>query len=609
MDPEKHLEHLSGDPLLPHYVGRDRETSNPWEKTMKRLPTLGKKAAALLVAGVFAVTGRAEVPPLIHYQGRLLDGTNLVNGPISLVFRVYPQATSGGYLFADSNEVVAVDGLYAADLGAHPISGSLTQALAGGEAWLEVEVNGTTLAPRERILSVAFAINADQLDNLDASAFATGTPVYAESNPGIQGGVTNADGAFFVRFGTPFTQPPVVTLTPMGLEGNVWLAGTTTTGFSAVVEPAPDSFARSALVVDGTDDVGYYSSLALVNGKPAISYSGPNEPHLRYVISSNSEGTAWSMPITVEAGIVGYYPSLEVVHGKPAISYFDGGNHDLKYAQAEDVDGTGAWRHVTVDAAGLVGTFTSLAVVNGRPAISYYDISNQDLKYAIAGDADGTGGWTRVTVDAEGTTGEYTSLAVVNGKPAISYYTFAEDASNLMVTNGDLKYAIAGDADGTGGWTRVTVDLEGITGEYTSLAVVNGRPAISYSYYDYFNNRGLKYAQANTADGTNNWTRVTVDAEGRVGAHTSLAVVNGKPAISYYDVNNRDLKYACAGDTNGTSPWTRITLDSAEYVGEYTSLAMVMGRPAISYRSESGHGLKYARARTPVAVHWIAVEP
>lgn len=576
---------------------------------MKRLPTLGKTAAALLVAAVLAVTGQAEIPPLIHYQGRLLDGTNLANGLISLVFRVYPHATSGGYLFADSNEVAVVDGLYSAVLGAHPTSGSLTDALAGDEAWLEVEVNGTTLAPRERILSVAYALNADKLDNLDASAFATGTPLYAESNPGLQGGVTNADGEFFVRFNPAFVQPPAVNLTPMGCAGSLWLVGTSTTGFSAVVEPAPDSFARSALVVDAADDVGYYSSLELVNGKPAISYSGLNEPHLKYVISSNADGTAWSRPITVDAGIAGYHTSLAVVNGKPAISYYDGGNQDLKYAQAEDAEGTGAWRHVTVDAAGSVGAYTSLAVVNGRPAISYFDAANKDVKYAIAGDADGTGGWTRVTVDAEGATGKYTSLAVVNGKPAISYYVYEEDAFYLIVTNGDLKYAIADDADGTGGWTRVTVDTEGITGEYTSLAVVNGRPAISYSYFDYFDNRGVKYALANTVDGTHAWTRVTVDTEGRVGAYTSLAVVSGRPAISYYDINNRDLKYARAGDTNGTSPWTRMTLESDDDVGEYTSLAVVMGRPAISYRSASGHSLKYARARSPAAIHWMAVEP
>ncbi|MBE7494571.1 MAG: hypothetical protein HS117_06475 [Verrucomicrobiaceae bacterium] len=165
---------------------------------------------------------------------------------------------------------------------------------------------------------------------------------------------------------------------------------------------------------------------------------------------------------------------------------------------------------VTVDSAGDVGADTSLAVVNGRPAISYRDATNFDLKYAIAPSADGTGTWTTVTVDSAGVLGAYTSLAVVNGRPAISYF----DNSDFQ---GRLKYAIASTADGTGSpWTTLTVDTAGYVGEYTSLAVVDGRPAISY--FDATND-DLKYAIAPSADGTGTWTTLTVDSAGSVG-HT-----------------------------------------------------------------------------------------
>lgn len=40
------------------------------------------------------------------------------------------------------------------------------------------------------------------------------------------------------------------------------------------------------------------------------------------------------------------------------------------------------------------------------------------------------------------------------------------------------------------------------------------------------------------------WHIVVVDRAGIVGGFTSLAVVNGNPAISYTDRTNGDLKYA-----------------------------------------------------------------
>jgi hypothetical protein len=73
-----------------------------------------------------------------------------------------------------------------------------------------------------------------------------------------------------------------------------------------------------------------------------------------------------------------------------------------------------------------------VAVINGRPAISYYDWDNQDLKFIQATDAGGAAWQVPITVDAPGIVGYYTSLAEVNGLPAISY---------ASPTSGELKYA------------------------------------------------------------------------------------------------------------------------------------------------------------------------
>src|SRR5262245_61007305 len=68
----------------------------------------------------------------------------------------------------------------------------------------------------------------------------------------------------------------------------------------------------------------------------------------------------------------------------------------------------------------------------------------------------------------------------------------------------------------------------GRTGQYTSQAIVNGNPAVAYYNSDDTN---LMFARNSAADGSGTWSLVTVDGTGSVGRYTSLAVVNGNPAI------------------------------------------------------------------------------
>ena len=250
----------------------------------------------------------------------------------------------------------------------------------------------------------------------------------------------------------------------------------------------------------------------------------------------------------------------------------------------------------TVDAGsgpgGQTGQYTSQAVVNGNPAIGYYDVTNGDLKYVRANDANGTSWGTPVNLDSTGNVGQFISLAVVNGNPAISYYDF---------TNSDLKYVRALDANGTSWGTPVTLDSAGSVGYFTSLLVVNGNPAISY----FDNTNGdLKYMRANDASGTSWGTPVSPDSTGIVGIYTSLAVVNGNPAISYLDASGGDLKYVRALDSIGTGWGTPVTLDSTGNVGSFSSLVVVAGNPAISYYDLTNGDLKYVRALDAGGTGW-----
>lgn len=114
-----------------------------------------------ILAVAFAIAGAsafAQVPHLIAYQGRLVNGINLVNGTVGLALTLYNG--SGTMLYRDSNQVTVVDGLYSTFIGDDPASPAFVAAFTNGELYIEAEVNGVVLAPRERIVAVGYAITA-----------------------------------------------------------------------------------------------------------------------------------------------------------------------------------------------------------------------------------------------------------------------------------------------------------------------------------------------------------------------------------------------------------------------------------------------------------------
>ncbi|RYD94528.1 MAG: exo-alpha-sialidase, partial [Sphingobacteriales bacterium] len=251
-----------------------------------------------------------------------------------------------------------------------------------------------------------------------------------------------------------------------------------------------------------------------------------------------------------------------------------------------------------IDPAGAnVGQHISSASINGLPAAAYFDATNGDLKYNRAIDIDGIN-WNAPTVvaaPAATSVGLYTSLQQVNGRPAISYF---DD------TNDDLKYVRALDANGTTWGIPVTVEgLVTNVGLYSSMFVVNGMPAIAY-YDD--GNDDLKYVRALDANGTTWGTPVTLDATGNTGQFTSLKIVNGMPAVVYYDVSNGDLRYIRATNVNGTTWAAPITLDATNNQGQYASLEIVNGNPAVSYHDATGLDLRYIRATDANGTAWAA---
>ena len=85
------------------------------------------------------------------YQGRLHDAGSPVNGPLPMSFRLYDDAVAGAQVGPQLDQVVGVSGgLFTADLD-FTDGGTVAGVFDGRDRWLEIEVNGTLLTPRQKL--------------------------------------------------------------------------------------------------------------------------------------------------------------------------------------------------------------------------------------------------------------------------------------------------------------------------------------------------------------------------------------------------------------------------------------------------------------------------
>jgi len=118
-------------------------------------------AAVMVTLAWLASPSAAEVPSLINYQGRMLDHNgNLVSSNVNINVAIYTAETLGDVVYTENVGTVPVNnGVYSLMFGANKIQ--LVNAFANPESWLEVSVNGIKVSPRQRLVSVPYAVIAD----------------------------------------------------------------------------------------------------------------------------------------------------------------------------------------------------------------------------------------------------------------------------------------------------------------------------------------------------------------------------------------------------------------------------------------------------------------
>ncbi|MEN3941582.1 autotransporter-associated beta strand repeat-containing protein [Prosthecobacter sp. SYSU 5D2] len=91
---------------------------------------------------------------------------------------------------------------------------------------------------------------------------------------------------------------------------------------------------------------------------------------------------------------------------------------------------------------------------------------------------------------------------------------------------------------------------------------------------------------------------------GNDGTHSSMILVNGNPAIAYYDPVDQNLKFVRANDPRGVTWLPPVTLADRGNVGQYPSLAIINNNPAVTYYDATNGTLCYVRANDISGVVW-----
>ncbi|MCW0219562.1 MAG: immunoglobulin domain-containing protein, partial [Prosthecobacter sp.] len=350
------------------------------------------------------------------------------------------------------------------------------------------------------------------------------------------------------------------------------------------------------LNTDGTRDVafsrrvndrGQYTSMVSVGGIPAIAYYDVANGDLRYVRAKDVNGAGWEQSLVLDsAGNVGRGTSMKVANiggdiivknltnqtvtipssggiatnGTPAIAYYDQTGGNLKYILSNTATGSDWSSPITIqstDSMGNdidVGSYLSMELVNGFPAVAYFNATTGDLLYTRATNVAG------LTHNLRDGNGVVSSISLAS-----------------------LAYSSA--------WgTPQVLDSENIVGQFPSLAVVNGQPTTAagtpaVAYYD-VTNGDLKYVRANNADGMPSvdplasapWgSPVTVQSSGNVGRNTGLVMSDGVPVVSYQDVTAGNVKFIYLSDASGYSKLT--FLDDTTWNGTINLDGMALFAP------------------------------
>lgn len=192
--------------------------------------------------------------------------------------------------------------------------------------------------------------------------------------------------------------------------------------------------------------------------------------------------------------------------------------------------------------------------------------------------------------DTRSEVGEYATLKLINGKPAISY----KDSINHHV-----HYLRALDAMGARWRPPKPLDTNCVAG-CTSLAAINGKPAVAYQDQS---TASLRFVVSHDAEGLEWNEPVVIGPTPSQFSSCVLISVEGRPAVLLREATSERLLFVRAMDAEGLDWENPVTIDS-DSVPFQISAAIVDRNPAAAYMDSRTDTLRFLRAKDPGGRSW-----
>ncbi len=398
----------------------------------------------LLVITVSLLVG--GVPQNLSYQGfiKASNGSLLPDGTYTVIFRIYEEATGGVDLWSEEHEIYLKSGMISATLGE-----STSFTFSTKMNYLEIQVNGDVMTPRQKMTSVTYAFHAES-----AQKIATDSTTYTfPLEDGTSGQSLTTDGSGSLSWTTveggsssstslsatgDATGPGVLKLYEDTDDGTNYAglqAGTMATDVTWTL-PTADGTSGQVLSTDGLKNLSWTSEGAF----STVTASGAVTANANLSVKNGSTG----------AGTVSFYEDSD-----------DGTNYaGLKAGtMASDV----TWTLPTAD-----GTSGQVMSTDGSGTLSWSSVSGGSLSNATTtigtGAADAklaSSGEHNLTLQTgNATTGTITITDGANGNIAITPNGTGEvDISKVDIDGGAIDgTAIGASSASSGAFTTITAN-------------------------------------------------------------------------------------------------------------------------------------------------------